>query len=634
MKPFYYHLIFSFLAMVFSTNTISACDRTQDSLTLVQFFQSHNGPNWTLAWDLSEPMNKWFGVTLNNQGCVEKLSLSKQFSGPFPDLQLPELEVLSLSGISSHSFTGPIPDFSGLPMLEDLTINRHDSISGGIPDFSNLPLLKKLTISRVNVSGSIPNFSQIPLLEDLYLAWMDLQGTIPHFTYLSNLKHLEIRCSQLTGTIPDFNLPKLESLNLRASYQITGPIPDFQYLPKLKVLDLGGTSFLSIISNSNLDGQIPNFSNLPMLEKLDIWFIQSNDTIPNFDQLPNLEELRIVGKSFTGKMPQLNHVPKLKTLRIGGYVTVFIGKFTNISGPIPSFSNLDNLTSLSLSLNQLSGSIPDLQLPALELLHVNSNQLTGTIPEFSHMPLLEEISFSVNKLSGTIPSFSQFPALKKVNMNWNQFDSLRAPNPLIAYFNLSNNYLTFKDILPHLGSITHYEPQKEIPVSPSYFINGLGNKTVDIHIDSQLTDNTYQWYVNNVWYDSTSMPTWEYPSSLSDLDKIYVEITNPGAADLILKTETFLLNENITSIEDEAIFPTLQIFPNPAHDRVYIDCQCEDLKGYRLVSGSGGILREALLPKLKEKIQIDVNDLPSGVYFLQLASGQGKFMSRKIVVFN
>jgi hypothetical protein len=47
-----------------------------------------------------------------------------------------------------------------------------------------------------------------------------------------------------------------------------------------------------------------------------------------------------------------------------------------------------HVNQLTLSDNNLSGSITDLQLPYLEILELSYNQLTGGVPDFSNLPNL------------------------------------------------------------------------------------------------------------------------------------------------------------------------------------------------------------------------------------------------------
>ncbi|MBK9982768.1 MAG: hypothetical protein IPP15_10150 [Saprospiraceae bacterium] len=56
---------------------VSTC-RERDSLALVALYQNTEGLNWDSTWNLLEPLDFWFGVELNLNGCVDKLRLSRQ----------------------------------------------------------------------------------------------------------------------------------------------------------------------------------------------------------------------------------------------------------------------------------------------------------------------------------------------------------------------------------------------------------------------------------------------------------------------------------------------------------------------------------------------------------------------------
>jgi len=100
-----------------------------------------------------------------------------------------------------------------------------------------------------------------------------------------------------------------------------------------------------------------------------------------------------------------------------------------LSGSIPNF-NLPNLTRLHLAENQLSGSIPNFNLPNLKELWLSSNQLSGSIPNFN-LPNLENLTLYHNQLSGSIPNFN-LPNLTRLHLAENQL-SESIPN-----FNLPN----------------------------------------------------------------------------------------------------------------------------------------------------------------------------------------------------
>jgi|GEM_PF-1786002 len=153
--------------------------------------------------------------------------------GIIPDINLPFLEVLNLSG---NKLSGNLPSFN-LPKLIELNLYRNQ-LTGTIPNF-NLPLLEKLILDENQLSGNLnncimPNLVWIKLSNNL------LTDTIPNFN-MPSLFTLELSGNQLKGNIPNFNLPNLKILDL-SDNNITGKIPDFN-LPKLFKIDLSGNSF-------------------------------------------------------------------------------------------------------------------------------------------------------------------------------------------------------------------------------------------------------------------------------------------------------------------------------------------------------------------------------------------------------
>ena len=89
-----------------------------------------------------------------------------------------------------------------------------------------------------------------------------------------------------------------------------------------------------------------------------------------------------------------------------GNVTELALPDNNLSGPLPAeLGSLTSLTTLDLSDNQLSGTIPDLSsLTQLQTLNLGDNQLSGTIPDWlSSLTGLRDLSLRDNRLTGAIP---------------------------------------------------------------------------------------------------------------------------------------------------------------------------------------------------------------------------------------
>jgi hypothetical protein len=205
--------------------------RLQDSLALVDLYNSTNGSGWTnnTNWLVpGQPLGTWYGVTTNAQGCVTCIDMDEtpncsdsytggnNLSGNIPNFNLPNLLNLYLSG---NQLSGNIPNFSNLPNLRGLYL-YNNQLSGNIPNFSNLPNLQVLYLYNNQLSGNIPNFSSLPNLQELGLSNNQLSGSIPNFN-LPNLEILWLANNQLSGSIPNFNLPNLESLFL-SNNQLNG----------------------------------------------------------------------------------------------------------------------------------------------------------------------------------------------------------------------------------------------------------------------------------------------------------------------------------------------------------------------------------------------------------------------------
>ncbi|KAJ3702089.1 hypothetical protein LUZ61_005794 [Rhynchospora tenuis] len=103
-----------------------------------------------------------------------------------------------------------------------------------------------------------------------------------------------------------------------------------------------------------------------------------------------------------------------------------IYKIPGLYGPIPScFTKLYNLFRLSVTYTSLSGAVPDFsgRIKPLNLTTINlsRNQLSGTIPpSFGSLPKLNYLDLSLNRLTGTIPPAllsTSTPSLALANNN-------------------------------------------------------------------------------------------------------------------------------------------------------------------------------------------------------------------------
>lgn len=249
--------------------------RVQDSLALLSFYNSTDGPNWVNSWDPMQPMDTWYGVFLS-EGCVQGLDLDGRpdlnyeeggdgngLSGIIPNLDLPNLLTLNLA---NNELSGTIPNFSGLPSVNSIILSDND-LTGGLPDFQFMPVLKSLSIKNNGLAGPIPDFSGLPELVTLRLDNNQFTNvSIPDFSNLPMLEVLGLNENELTGNIPDFSkLPELRQLYVRDN-QLSGLIPEFLNAPHLDRIQINrnGFTFEDFLPNyAVLEARTSSFSYIP-----------------------------------------------------------------------------------------------------------------------------------------------------------------------------------------------------------------------------------------------------------------------------------------------------------------------------------------------------------------------------------
>lgn len=146
----------------------------------------------------------------------------------------------------------------------------------------------------------------------------------------------------------------------------------------------------------------------------------------------------------------------------GAHVTSLVLSFNQLSGSIPpELANLSALQELALSANQLSGSIPPElgDLSALESLYLGANHLSGGIPpELGALTNLWGLFLYSNQLSGSIPpELGALANLEILDLSENQLSGAIPPAlggmANLLWLVLYGNQLS-GHVPPGLGSLT------------------------------------------------------------------------------------------------------------------------------------------------------------------------------------
>ncbi len=240
--------------------------RQVDSLALVKIYTIADGANWkeSRRWTLTEPMDKWPGVKLNEEGRVIELSITNGTVSTV-EWEIPE-ELTDLTEVSTLQIVG-------------------SKLKGQIPEFLyGMTSLSKVRLNGNNLTGAISDkVSQLTELTELYVNDnKQLGGSLPAtMGQLKKLVGLNVAKTSITGAVPA-ELSGCESLQNFMAYEAKfTSIPDnWDQWPALKIVQLYGNEGLTCplpaslgnakkvtslqLKNCNFTGNIPeSYGNLP-----------------------------------------------------------------------------------------------------------------------------------------------------------------------------------------------------------------------------------------------------------------------------------------------------------------------------------------------------------------------------------
>ncbi|KAL0685975.1 hypothetical protein Bca4012_052823 [Brassica carinata] len=280
-----------------------------------------------------------------------------------------------------------------------------------------------INFKNQNFTVAVPaTICDFPNLNFLDLSYNYFPGEFPTTLYnCTKLRHLDLSQNNFNGTLPAdiHRLSRLlEYLDLGAT-GFSGDIPKtIGLLSNLKVLNLyqseyngtfpseiGDLTELEELRMSYNDKLLPakipaEFGKLKKLRYL--WLTEMNligeISAVDFRSLTDLEHVDLSVNKLTGRIP--DGLLGLKNLTD---LLLYANDFT---GEIPKSITATNLVALDLSANDLTGSIPESigDLKKLEYLNLFNNQLTGVIPSvIAKLPRLKDLKLFTNKLTGEIP---------------------------------------------------------------------------------------------------------------------------------------------------------------------------------------------------------------------------------------
>lgn len=217
-----------------------------------------------------------------------------------------------------------------------------------------------------------------------------------------------------------------------------------------------------------------------------------------------------------------------------------------LSGPVSTWQGVtltgDRVTELRLPENNLTGDRiggPLSRLTMLKVIDLSINQLSGNIPDtFYFLPNLVEVDFSHNIFIGKIPrSLSVKNSLTKIDVSHNQLsgtipqDLCNLPN--LLELRLNDNHFTFDGmecIAGIAGSI--YGDQGRVPLEKK-------NDILTLNVGGTAANKIYTWYRDGALYATIPQDS---SFSITEIGSYSVKVSNAAAPQLILESDTILID--------------------------------------------------------------------------------------------
>ncbi|KAK7315168.1 hypothetical protein VNO77_33701 [Canavalia gladiata] len=328
-----------------------------------------------------------------------------------------------------------LSNLTSLIHLDLSLISNLNNSHGWLQIFGKLPKLRELSLSDCSLSDYFIlslnpfKFNSSSSLSVFDLSWNTFTSSTV-FEWVSNISSNLVEldlCGNFLEAPPSNHfgmmMNSLERFDLSSNRLKGGVMKSFMNICTLHYLNIYGNNITEDLPSivRNLSGGCIRYS----LEELYLSYNQITGSLPDLSIFSSLKILDLSVNRLSGKIAEDTGLPsQLESLSI---------ESNSLEGGVPkSFGSICTLRSLHLSNNTLSEELSVIihhlsgcAKSSLQELELSINQISGTLPDFSIFPSLKTLSLYKNKLNGTILEDIQFPTqLETLEINLNSLEGV------------------------------------------------------------------------------------------------------------------------------------------------------------------------------------------------------------------
>lgn len=457
----------------------------------------------------------------------------------------------------------------------------------------------KVELINSNAEGPFPNaLLGMEALETIEFRNAKLSGTLPaEIGELKGLRRFAVSSCGLEGEVPNVfkDLPLLDYLILHTN-NFEGLLPD-----------LGKDLILAYMGRNNFSGKIPGSYEEYSVANLQLNDNQLEGSFVVFSKW-DVRKMDLSNNNWdASKFPiWVDDMPNLERFQCDN---------CNLYGELPSTLDFSELT-------QYDG------------MFVSDNDLTGDISKLFNNPDHGQklyLRARSNNFEGTLP-LDKAKSFSRLDVYDNKYNAMTPPeDAVISEVNIQYNDFNFEALAPvkdliALDSITfiNYENQNDVFELDTFVFNTP--QKFGIRAGDEDPNTTYIWYKNNQIIDGEEESTLDIDiNDNSQSGKYYCRMQNPDYPELELRREILQLDIDLTTNTSDVFGGTFKIYPNPAHEFIYLDLkETNGYKSYRIINSMGQLLQEG---QNDSSHTIDVSSLEGGVYFISIATGKSTVLT-------